>query len=215
MYDTAGNETVSMTANLVQMAGTGFTNTVNGINMVNAYANNGGTDSVSFTDTVAGDYFVGKYNQAYMTTGDYRNNAYNFDSATATSSNGGSDRAWLYDSTGSDTLTMNGTTATMSGTSFSNTVNNFYRVDAYGDNGGTDSATFTDTSGADRYYGDLTYSTMTGTGYNKVNNFDNITVNATSPVVRTGLIFMEPLQMKPSPLQARMQPYLAMASPLT
>ncbi|WP_197440559.1 S8 family serine peptidase [Polystyrenella longa] len=181
MYDTVGNDTLAMTANAVQMTGTGYSNTINGINTVTAYSNNGGTDSVTFTDTVAGDYFVSKYNQAYMTTGDYRNTAVNFESGIATSSNGGSDRAWFYDSTGNDTLTMAGSTVNMTGTNFNNTANNFYRVDAYGDNGGTDTATFTDTSGNDRYYGDITYSYMSGTGYyNRVNNFDTVTVNATT-----------------------------------
>ena len=181
MYDTAGTDTLSMTANLVQMTGTGFSNTVNGINTVTAYSNNGGTDTVTFTDTASSDYFVSKYNQAYMTTGDYRNTAINFESGVATSSNGGSDRAWFYDSTGDDTLTMNPTSVNMTGSTFNNTANNFYRVDAYGNNGGNDSATFSDSASNDRYYGTVDYSYMTGNGfYNRVDNFDSVTVNMTN-----------------------------------
>lgn len=71
---------------------------------VEAFAQNGGRDTVNFYDTVADDSFVAKTNFAYMIGDGFWNYAKGFERIDAISRNGGRDQARLFDSSGDDLL---------------------------------------------------------------------------------------------------------------
>ncbi len=75
-----------------------------GFDRVEAFAENGGRDTVSFYDSSDDDEFTAKTNFAYMISDDFWNYAKGFERIEAISRFGGNDSARLHDSPGDDIL---------------------------------------------------------------------------------------------------------------
>lgn len=147
MYDSQGDDLVTMYANNVEMKGQNFLNVVKNVKLVNAYST-GGKDTAKIYDTVGVDYL---YAQAYSTTifdanKTFSNTATGFAQVLAYSTNSAVDKAYLYDSVGNDTLVSSAAFTSMSGKSFSNKVYGFNSVNVASVNGGNDVARLYDSA---------------------------------------------------------------------
>ena len=146
MYDSEGDDLVTMYKNNVQMKGTNYLNVVKNVKFVNAYSTSG-DDIAKIYDTSDVNYL---YAQAYSTTifdakKTYSNSATGFKTVQAYATTAGS-KAFMYDSVGNDVLVSTSTYTAMSGKSYSNKVYGYSTVNVASVNGGNDVARMYDSA---------------------------------------------------------------------
>ncbi|MBR6437489.1 MAG: hypothetical protein IKS45_13375, partial [Thermoguttaceae bacterium] len=146
MYDSEGDDLVTMYKNNVQMKGANYLNVVKNVKFVNAYSTSG-NDIAKIYDTSDVNYL---YAQAYSTTifdakKTYSNSATGFKTVQAYATTAGS-KAFMYDSVGNDVLVSTSTYTAMSGKSYSNKVYGYSTVNVASVNGGNDVARMYDSA---------------------------------------------------------------------
>lgn len=146
MYDSEGDDLVTMYKNNVQMKGANYLNVVKNVKFVNAYSTSG-DDTAKIYDTADVNYL---YAQAYSTTifdakKTYSNSATGFNTVQAYATSAGS-KAFMYDSVGNDVLVSTSTYTAMSGKSYSNKVYGYSTVNVASVNGGNDVARMYDSA---------------------------------------------------------------------
>ena len=146
LYDSEGDDLVTMYKNNVQMKGANYLNVVKNVKFVNAYSTSG-NDIAKIYDTDDVNYL---YAQAYSTTifdakKTYSNSATGFKTVQAYATTAGS-KAFMYDSVGNDVLVSTSTYTALSGKSYSNKVYGYSTVSVASVNGGNDVARMYDSA---------------------------------------------------------------------
>ena len=146
LYDSEGDDIVTMYKNNVQMKGANYLNVIKNVKFVNAYSTSG-NDTAKIYDTADVNYL---YSQAYSTTifdanKTYSNSATGFKSVQAYATTAGS-KAFMYDSVGNDVLVSTSTYTAMSGKSYSNKIYGYSTVNVASVNGGNDVARMYDSA---------------------------------------------------------------------
>ncbi len=181
LYDSAGNDVLTMSPNAASMAGSvgAYSFTVNGFANIYAYGTSG-YDRAALYDSSSNDVFDSKptYSRMYL-SGVYTNRVTSFDAVYAYASTG-YDMARLYDSSQDDYLVSTPTYNTLSGTNYYTRVKAFDYVYTYASEG-NDRAKMYDSAGNDRFSGSPTDSIMQGVGYlNRAKGFEEVLAYAST-----------------------------------
>jgi hypothetical protein len=193
LYDSAGDDTLTVRPNEGSMVGPGYSNSVSGFDRIYGYAAGGGTnDQAHLYDSAGNDTLVGSPAYASMSGAGYLSYASGFDKTFSYATPGGQDVARLYGSDGSDAFTADPTCAVLTdGTTYSSRANDFAFVIAYAGQGGTDAAALSDSEGNDTFTTTPAYATMTGkwrpegasadrSFYNRGEGFDSYEATSTA-----------------------------------
>jgi hypothetical protein len=171
LYDTAGNDTVSIvpgasiSASQASLVGSGLSEQAFGFAVVAALHTARGADTAYLYDSPASDTFAATPSYATLVAGTgFVEQAYNFPTVAAVHSAGGSDTAYLYDTTGNATFVANPTYASMTGPGFNNQANGFAAVAGIA-SGGYDTAVLYGSAGNDTFSGTPSSSLFAGSGF--------------------------------------------------
>ncbi len=137
MFDSSGDDVLSIRPNAATMAGAGYSNTVDGFDRIYAVGQNGGYDRASALDSAGDDRFESRPESSTMRGQGYYNYMRGFESVSASASSG-NDKAWMHDSPGNDTLYSRDHFSSITGAGFHNRAQNFDQVYVYANRGGTD-----------------------------------------------------------------------------
>jgi hypothetical protein len=190
LYDSPGDDVLTATPIYAKLQNDPSTNNTNYVvsahtfRYAHAYANSGGFDKATLTDSSGFDTLEARptysilsnttLGQAFYSRANY------FDQVVAVSGGTGSDIARLYDSTGSEVLLASPTSATLAGAGFSYQALNFRYVTAYATTGG-DEAFLTDSAGADTFTGSPTTARLTNATpsyYVEARQFSKVTLTS-------------------------------------
>ncbi len=176
LNDSAGNDNVQGTMNLVTLNVPGYQISANGFSRVNVRATRG-NDRVTLTGSSASERFVGQPSSSVWSSGSLARYFYNFDQIDL-SSGGGNDTARLFGSAGNDFFEARGRVAKMTGSNFEYTVTDYKRVDAYS-RAGTDSALLVGTRAVESVTGKPKITIMKGSSFvNVADGFAHVTVES-------------------------------------
>jgi hypothetical protein len=177
LYDSAGSDTFTARPDYSMLTGTGYSQRVDDVDVVNAYSTTvgaGQTDRAYFYDSAGNDTFTGRSTASTLEGAGFRNIANGFDRCDAYGG-GGTDTAYLYDTAGDDVFVGRPEYGALSGGGYYNLAQGFDRVEAIATLGGRDLASLYDSAGDDAYASRPDYSYLSGAGYyNLARGFDRV-----------------------------------------
>ncbi len=168
MYDSSGDDQLTVNLTTATMTGPGLNYGVTGFEQIVAASIRGGHDRAMLSDSAGDDVFSASPTVANLTGPGYVNQVSGFRQVTANATGGGFDRAFLTDSAGTDTFNANAATgvASLSGAGFLNSALGFEAVSgqAVFPNGGQDTAFLNDSPGNDKFVSRMNVSFLNGGG---------------------------------------------------
>jgi hypothetical protein len=149
-YDSPLNDVFSASPMTAKMVGSDYSNSVQGVHRIYAYATDGNDSAMLTGASGITDYFNAAPDSAKLYGDDFYLYTTDFDSAVGIATDVG-DRAYLFDSVGNDALLAGENSAILSGPNYHLTASGYKYVQAEANAGGTDRATLTGTSGNDNF----------------------------------------------------------------
>jgi hypothetical protein len=172
MTGSTANDSATLRAGNVQLAGSGYVATATGVENV-TFHGGGGNDVATFHDTTGNDSLTTWSNRAVMYGEGYWNDARGFGRVYAYASSG-DDQACLRDTIGNDVFTSWSDRAVMYGDGYWTDARGFDRVTAFA-SGGNDQAWLRDSTGDDVFTSWWNRGVMSGAGYsNDARGFDRV-----------------------------------------
>ena len=157
LHDSDGDDVLELRAGVASFTDKDGANfRVIDFDRVMAFADNGGSDAVSFFDTVGDDTFIGKDQFSFMVGPDFWNYARGFETVDAYQQNGGEDTGWLFGTTGDEVLVASPLSSELTLSSGNRVTTHGFANNRVQASGGNDRAVF---NGADDWSDRFTWDT--------------------------------------------------------
>ncbi|MDX1928033.1 MAG: S8 family serine peptidase [Pirellulaceae bacterium] len=140
LYDTVGDDALSLRPLQAEMSGAGFQFNVTDVNRIFIHATSGGQDIGYIYDSTGDDRLSVRPQFSSITGPGYYNYISGVERLFAYGTAGGTDVAELYDSIGNDRFSTSGDAASLVGPGFSSYTKFFEKVNVYATAGGSDVA---------------------------------------------------------------------------
>jgi hypothetical protein len=178
MYDRAGNDVFTGSPTQANLAGSGYSWTVFGFDVVDGVFTAGGFDQAFLYGSIGDDRFEATPTSAFLTGPGYRLNTSGYRTVVAVGG-WGNDIALLYDSAGDEVFIGDRFSGSLSGSNFYLRANDFDRVEARS-SGGNDAAYLWDSPGDDYFGGSQVLAFFNGVGFsNYVEGFRHVSAIST------------------------------------